>query len=312
MTPRLTAIVLTYNEERHIERCLGSLAGVADEVVVVDSYSSDTTIERAKRLGASVVSHAWKNYSSQFNWALDNVPIRGKWCLRIDADEYLSPTLRRSLLDVRTSDVDDTTGYFVRRAIVFMGRELRWGGCGNLKMLRLFRTGVGRCEDRWMDEHIVLNRGRSGILEGDIIDENLNNIGWWLDKHNRYATREAIDLLNLTYKSGLETGPMLDGWRSQAGRKRLLKRVLYARLPRGLRALVYFSYRYLFLLGFLDGKAGFAFHFLQGFWYRYVSDIKVGEIESRMTQDRVSAAEAIEIEYGDLGNGKSMNQDQKE
>ncbi len=297
MVNALTAIILTLNEERHIARCLTSLQGIASRVVVVDSLSTDGTVAAAAALGATVLSNPWVNYATQFNWALDNAPIDSDWCLRIDADEFLSDALRRDIRDQLLDRRPPTsiTGFYVNRAIYFSGRRIRWGGCYPVRMLRLFRRDIGRCEKRWMDEHIALRYGATANLSGDLVDDNLNNIGWWTAKHNAYATREAIDLLVAFQATKLSTPLSL---RSSEGRKRFLKERIYSRLPTGLRAGLYFLYRYVLLWGFLDGRAGFMFHFLQGFWYRLLVDAKVTEIQSRAVASHTSWQETVFREYG--------------
>ncbi|WP_119290379.1 glycosyltransferase family 2 protein [Azohydromonas sediminis] len=296
----ITALILTFNEEKHIDRCLRSLSGVVSQVVVIDSGSTDRTVEICREHGVEVYTNPWKNYSSQFNWGLDHCDIRGAWCLRIDADEYLSEPLRGALRDRVAAGLvpDAVTGLYVHRVMVFMGRAIRWGGCGGLYMLRLFRTGRGRCEERWMDEHIVLDGGATGRLPGELIDQNLNNIGWWVAKHNGYATREAIDLLNLKYRFDTCSAHNAIGGHSQAARKRWFKERVYAHLWPGLRASLYFLFRYFGLLGFLDGYPGFVFHFMQGFWYRFLVDLKVGELERRAKRTGVPIEEVVMIEYG--------------
>lgn len=300
MNERISAVILTFNEAKHIERCIRSLAGVADQLVVVDSGSTDATVDICRRFGADVFVNPWRNYSTQFNWALDHAPLAGEWCLRIDADEYLTEELRATLLtQVKFGIVSRAvTGLYVNRVIVFMGRALRWGGCGRLPMLRLFRTGVGRCEERWMDEHIALSRGATVQLRGDLIDENLNNIGWWIAKHNGYATREAIDLLNIRFGFDPRSARESIGLGTQAGRKRFLKEIVYSRLPIALRSSAYFLYRYVFQLGVLDGRAGLIFHFMQGFWYRLLVDLKVDELQRSAKARGLSLTAVIRDEYG--------------
>lgn len=300
MSESITALILTANEEKHIERCLRSLEGVADRVVVVDSGSTDRTVEICRTMGAEVLHHPWRNYSTQFNWGLDHGSIQSTWCLRIDADEYLTEPLREAIrARVRSGTLPgDVTGLYVHRTMVFMGRPIRWGGCGHLYMLRLFRTGQGRCEERWMDEHIALAAGRTERLTGQLVDENFNNIGWWIGKHNNYATREAIDLLNIRHRFETSRLQLSPDEGSQAGRKRWLKEKVYARLPLGLRSLVYFLWRYLGRLGLLDGAPGLVFHFLQGFWYRLLVDLKVEELERRARASQRPITEVIEAEYG--------------
>ena len=130
-------------------------------------------------------------------------------------------------------------------------------------------------------------------FQGELFDDYLYSLTWWTDKHNRYASREAVDMLNLKYGfMTVDSVASLSGG-SQAGVKRWIKERVYARLPRGLRAFAYFFYRYVIRLGFLDGQAGTAFHFLQGFWYRYLVDAKVAEVERYMRDKDVDIATAI-------------------
>lgn len=306
MPETITAIILTHDEERHIARCIRSLRHVVNQLVVIDSFSTDRTVEIAKALGAEVMQNAWVNYATQFNWALDHAPIRGTWCLRIDADEYLTDALRdeirRRIIDAPPPDA--VTGAYVSRLMCFAGTPIRWGACYPVRMLRLFRRGMGRCEQRWMDEHILLARGSTLRLSGDLVDDNLNNLGWWTAKHNGYATREAIDILCV--KHGLQSvhETRRPSILSQEGRKRLVKEQVYARLPGGFRAALYFTYRYVFRLGVLDGRRGWSFHFLQGFWYRVLVDAKVAELEQRARASHSSLSEVIGKEYGiELGTG---------
>jgi len=289
---KLVAVVLTLNEERHLARCLASLAGITSEIVIADCYSKDATIEIAHACGARVIQHEWVNYASQFNWALTQLGSNTDWVLRIDADEYLTPSLAeeiKSRLDGMPPDID---GVYCGRRMTFQGSLIRHGGVFPVRVLRLFRDGRGECENRWMDEHIKI-AGATADFRGELIDDNLNSLTWWTEKHNKYASREAVDLLNLEY--GFMPRDSVASLRgvSQPAVKRWIKEELYARLPGGFRALVYFLYRYVIRLGFLDGPSGSAFHFLQGFWYRYLVDAKVTEVKRYMRTNGASAVEAI-------------------
>jgi hypothetical protein len=145
-----------------------------------------------------------------------------------------------------------------------------------------------------MDEHIKVT-GPTVDVAGEIIDDNLNTLSWWTEKHNQYASREAIDLLNLEYGfMPLDSVARLRGGK-QAGVKRWIKEVVYARLPGGSRAGLYFLYRYIIRFGFLDGHAGMSFHFLQGFWYRYLVDAKIAEVRRRMRSDGIDVVDAIAV-----------------
>ena len=284
---KLTAVILTLNEEKHLPRCLASLDSVVDAVLVADSFSTDDTVQIAEAYGARVVQRKWVNYATQFNWALTQLDENTDWVLRIDADEYLTLELAaeiRARLPVINPEVE---GVFCSRRMTFQGRLIRFGGVFPVRVLRLFRYGCGQCENRWMDEHIKV-AGSTVDLKGELIDDNLNSLGWWTDKHNRYASREAVDLLNLEYRfMPHDSVAQLRGG-SQAGVKRWLKETVYARLPGGFRAFAYFFYRYVLRFGFLDGQAGAAFHILQGFWYRYLVDAKVAEVKRYMRVQGIS------------------------
>lgn len=293
----LVAIILTYNEERHLARCIASLQDLAGEVLVVDCHSTDATVELARAHGARVVQHAWTNHAQQFNWALTQVDPDTEWVLRIDADEVLTPGLVEEIRARLPSVGPQIDGVNLRRRMTFQGRLIRHGGLFPVKVLRLFRYGRGRCEDRWMDEHIKVT-GSTIEFRGELIDDNLNSLTWWTDKHNRYASREAVDLLNLEY--GFMERDSVASLRGggQAGMKRWLKETVYARLPGGFRAFAYWLYRYVIRLGFLDGQAGAAFHFLQGFWYRYLVDAKIAEVKRYMRDHGTDVTTAIERVLG--------------
>lgn len=292
----VTAIILTYNEERHLARCIASLDGVANTIVVADCFSTDATLDIAHAHAARVIQREWVNHATQFNWALTQLDENTDWVLRIDADEVLTPELAAAIRKRLPELGPDIEGVNVGRRMTFQGKLIRWGGVFPVKVLRLFRYGRGQCENRWMDEHIKV-AGRTVDFAGELIDDNLNSLTWWTDKHNRYASREAVDLLNLEY--GFMPYDSVASLRSgQAGVKRWVKETLYARLPGGFRAFAYFFYRYVIRLGFLDGQAGMAFHFLQGFWYRYLVDAKVAEVKRYMGEQSVGVEEAIETVLG--------------
>lgn len=288
------AIILTKNEANHLPRCIASLEGIVDATLVVDCGSIDETRNIALKLGARVVSNPWLNYASQFNFGVSQVDSETQWVMRIDADEFLSPELRKSLVAFMSEKkLSEVNGAYFPRRMAFMGREIRYGGVFPVYMLRLFRVGKGQIENRWMDEHIKVE-GATVVLEGELIDNNLNSLTWWTDKHNKYASREAVDLLNLEFAFMKHDSVASAKGSSQAGLKRWVKEKIYARLPTGFRALAYFLYRYVVRLGFLDGKEGAMFHFLQGFWYRYLVDCKVYEVKKYMRTHECDVKLAIE------------------
>lgn len=292
--PPLTVIILAQDEAHHIARCLASVCGIAARIVVVDSGSADATCTLAAAAGAEVVHHDWTNYAQQFNWAIDTLGVTEGWTMRLDADEVVSPDLAAQIAAfiAQTPADSPVAGATIDRAIHFLGRKIRWGGMYPTQVIRLWRSGRGRVENRWMDEHVVV-AGTVVHIPGEIADINLNSIGWWTAKHNSYATREAIDQLTL------DTGAPISGEMGrQARRKRWLKDQFYARLPLGLRPLLYFLYRYVVLLGFLDGWQGLAFHGLQGFWYRFLVDVKIAELRQLMRTRGDDLATVVRDEYG--------------
>lgn len=296
MTNTLTVLILTFNEEKHIARCIRSAAQVASDIIVVDSYSTDQTVAVARSCGAQVWQHEFRNHAAQVAWALEHVLIAGNWVMRMDADEMISPALAAELNSVLYDSDAATNGYLVHRHVCFDGQIIRHGGVSHW-VLRIWRKGTARIEHRWMDEHMVLDCGNARKLHGEYVDNNLNNIAWWTDKHNAYSTREAIDLLNCKY--GFLTAPPSNGTLTpQAGQTRWLKEHLYVRLPLGVRAFLYFGYRMIIRLGILDGRGGFVFHFLQGCWYRFLVDVKVCAVERRMRADSIDCVEAIRREFG--------------
>lgn len=288
----LTVVILTKDEERHIGRAIRSVEGIASRCVVVDSGSSDRTVEIARGAGAEVLLHPFITQARQFNWALEQLPKDTDWVFRLDADEIVTKALAAEIQKKLSTLTAEIVGIHISRRMNFFGRPVRWGGLFPVRLIRLFRYGNGRCEDRWMDEHIIVD-GLTADFHGDIIDDNLNSITWWTNKHNAYASREVVDVLNREYGfMPSQSVASLSGCR-QAGIKRWVKENIYARLPRGLRAFIYFFYRYILRLGFLDGRAGTAFHILQGFWYRYLVDTKLSEVKTYMRRNNVDVVEAI-------------------
>ena len=278
----LTVIILTRNEALHIARAIASVRGIATRILVVDSGSDDDTVALAKDAGAEVLHNPWVNHATQFNWALDQIAKTPGWVMRLDADEVLTPALVAEI----AAGLPGVSGIYLRRRIRFMGQLVRHGGVFPVPIMRLFRNGAGRCENRWMDEHIVVD-GPTVTLQGELIDDNQNPLDWWVAKHNRYASREVIDVLNARYQFLPEQG------RQQAGFRRWAKTVVYGGVPSGLRAGVYFFYRYVLRFGFLDGRRARAFHVLQGFWYRYLVDAKLAEVERYIVETGATPVTAI-------------------
>lgn len=295
--PDLTVILLTFNEEKHIERCLKSLLLVTDKIFIVDSGSTDRTVALATSLGARVVQNPWVNYANQFNFGIQHCPYQTEWLMRMDADEYILPELAQEIRQTLPMLPASVSGLYIKRRVMFMDQWIRYGGYYPTWLLRIWRSGKGHCEELWMDEHIKLSEGETARMNHDLVDHNLNNLTWWTQKHNLYAIREAIDLLNVKYDFGnVEiVTPKLFGTQEQ--RKRYLK-IKYASLPLFTRPFLYFLFRYFFKMGFLDGKRGIVWHFLQGFWYRFLVDAKIFEVYHRAGTSKEGIAQFFLTEYG--------------
>lgn len=273
-------VILTYNESLHIARAIRSVSTLADQIIVVDSFSTDNTAEIAQELGAIVLKNRFVNQAVQFNWALDNSPITADWILRLDADEIIEPDMVDEIRQKLPQLPAEVTGVNLKRKHIFMDRWVRHGGRYPLLMLRLWRRGHGRVENRWMDEHVVVSGGRTVTFEGGFSDHNLNDLSYFIEKHNKYATREAIEIINqrlglFAKDEGLSAGSAS----FQAAAKRFLKENIYNHLPFTVSALLYFLWRYFGQMGFLDGRSGLIYHFLQGYWYRFLVGAKVMELE---------------------------------
>lgn len=292
----LTVIILTLNEEIHIKRCIESVKDTAEDIFIVDSFSTDKTIEIAESLGVKVYQNKWvNNHAKQFNWALNNLPIKTKWILRLDADEYLTPELQKEIKEKFPYLTEDISGIIIPLRRVFLNREIK-RGTGKIKLLRMFKHIKAICEQRWMDEHIVLLEGKSVEFENDFVDHNLNNLSWWTVKHNGYAIREAIDLLDI--ELGLIENKNTNFKLSPQAESKRKKKYKYAKQPLFLRSFLYFLYRYFFKLGFLEGKEGFLWHFLQGWWYRTLVDAKIFEIKRACGTDKDKIRTYVLKEYG--------------
>lgn len=282
----LSVIILTFNEELHIRRCLENVAPIARDVFIIDSFSTDRTLDIAREYkNVHILQNKWINYATQFNWGLENAPISTKWVLRLDADEYLTPELIQELEDRLPGLSEEYTGVVFPLRRVFMGRVIR-RGLPVIRLMRLFRYGKAASEVRQMDEHIQLTEGKAIDFEHEFADDNLNNLSWWTQKHVGYAIREAVDLLDIEYDL---TGSAMADEGKQLNEQALAKRMRkhkYARQPLFWRSLAYFCYRYFFKLGLLEGKEGFLWHFLQGWWYRTLVDAKVLEIKRACGDDK--------------------------
>ena len=267
---RPTVIVLSFNSEETLGATLTRARLVSDEIFVVDSYSQDKTVELAKASGATVVQHPFEHYGAQRNWAIENLRVTRRWQLHLDADEWLDDKLVSEIQGL--PEETEHSGYFLSRYVRFLGRVMRHGGMSPTWHLRLFRSGVGRCEDRKYDQHFILTDGTGGQLSGALIDDIRMPLTEWTARHNRWADGEVAELGDNETSWRLKPDP----FGSPTQRKRFLRQ-RYNQLPLFIRPFGLFTYRYFFRLGFLDGTEGLIFWVLQTFWFRFLIDAKIWE-----------------------------------
>jgi glycosyltransferase involved in cell wall biosynthesis len=276
----ISVVILSFNSAATLPQTLAAAKLVSDDVHVVDSFSSDETAELARAAGAEVVQHAFERYDKQRNWAIENLPLKHGWELHLDADERLTPELAAEINRVMAAPPPEIDGYMIPRLIHFLGAPIRHGGMYPNWHLRLFRRGVGRCEQRRYDQHFLLPQGGSTArLTKPMIDDMRMTLDEWTRRHLRWAEAQAA----MAVEGGGE-GEIAGRWTgSPIERKRALRR-FYGRAPLLLRPFLLFAYRYLLRLGFLDGVPGLIFFALQTFWFHFFFDARI--YERRLTQTR--------------------------
>jgi glycosyltransferase involved in cell wall biosynthesis len=272
----LTVIILTYNEAPNLPQALASITGWAHDIFVLDSFSTDNTVEIANEAGCTVVQNAFIDYASQRNFAIEKLPITSEWILFLDADEWLTDDLKEEISKI-IKTVPEENGFYIKRRMIWMGKWLRRGYYPSW-ILRLFRRGKGSCENRAMNEHLIVE-GKTGSLRYDFIHEDRKGIDEWISKHNRYATREALELIKREGHHHQEE-IKVKFWGKQAERKRWLRYRIWNRMPPLIRPFLYFIYRYLFTGAFLEGRGAFAFHFFHALWYPLLIDVKYLEMKA--------------------------------
>lgn len=278
----VSVLIPAKNEESNLPACLESVAR-ADEVFVVDSQSSDRSIEISTNYGANVVQFYFNGrWPKKKNWSLDNLPFRNQWVLIVDCDERITPELWDEIATVIQDP--NYNGYYLNRRVFFLGQWIRYGGKYPDWNLRLFKHKSGRYEnlntedipntgDNEVHEHVILD-GKVGYLKNDMLHIDFRDIYHWLERHNRYSNWEArvyYNILTGNDESGT-IGANLFGDAVQ--RKRFLKKI-WVKLP--FKPLLRFILFYFIRLGFLDGKAGYIYGRLLS-QYEYQIGVKLYEL----------------------------------
>ncbi|WP_269527017.1 glycosyltransferase family 2 protein [Coraliomargarita parva] len=271
---KVSILILTYNETVNIVDCLESVA-FSDDVVVLDSESSDSTAEIARDFGATVLTRAFDNYAAQRNYGLAH-NFKYEWVLMLDADERVPDDFFAELECVSELENNPVTLYRMRRKDMFMGRWLKRSSGYPTWFGRLFRKGKVRVEREINEEYYT--DGEIGLLEGHLIHYPFNKgIAYWLERHNRYSSMEAVKLSDerkepVVWTNFLSKDPML--------RRKAFKAFAY-RMP--FRPFLTFCFLYFVKLGFLDGKAGFHFSLMRAF-YEYMISLKIRELHRKHSE----------------------------
>jgi len=270
----ISVIIITYNEEKNIDECLKSVSDWAGEIFIVDSYSTDRTLEITRDYTDKIYQHPFENFAQQRNWAQENLPIKNEWVFHLDADERASQELISGLRNAFSSFIS-VDGFMIARKTIFRGRWIRYGGHYPVYHLRIFRKDRGRSEERLYDQNYIVD-GKIIKIKGDIINIINPDIGLWKARHRQWAYLEAQEIL---FNKNRVINVRLIG--NPIERRNWLRYKIYYNLPLFIRPLIYFPYRYILKLGFLDRWQGAIFHFWQGFWYRLLVDINVWKLKKR-------------------------------
>ena len=275
----VSVVILTLNEEANLPSCLDSVRGWASKIFVVDAGSMDRTCKIAEECGATVVEHPFETHSRQWRWALENLPISTEWVLAMDADQRVTQELQKEICDLDGPSLSGIDGIYIKRRQWFREHWIKYGGYYPKYLLKMFRRSKVIIDGRDLVDHHFYVAGGVMKLNHDLIEANKkeDNISFWVEKHNRYASKLALEELHwnkVPQRPAIK--PSLIGNPDQ---KTLALKLLWRRLPLYVRPFLYFFYRYILRFGFLDGKQGAIFHFLQAFWFRLLVDINIEELE---------------------------------
>ena len=274
----LSIIILSQNEERNIKACIQSVIELGVPIFVLDSGSTDQTLEILKKYPVKVFYHPFENYGKQRNWAFQNLPITTDWILNMDADHRLTPELALEIKAIFIHGINEhIKGFLISRKTIFMGQWMKYGGHYPVYHNILFRKEFGVCEDKLYDQHFVVD-GHCETLKGDMIDILTDSLQSFIERHNRWSGLEAEDQF-YGYTKASKENLVLAKATGNAQQKRRYAKSVYEKFPLFVRPFIYFFIRYFIRLGFLDGMKGLIFHFLQGFWFRFLVDAKIYELK---------------------------------
>lgn len=276
MKAPVSVVILTFNEEKNIRDCIESVLDFTDHIFVVDSGSTDKTLEILSSYPVQVLYNPFENYSQQRNWAINTISFETDWILNLDADHRATEEFKVEVKNHFLNGIPPTiNGLLASRRTMFMGRWIKYGGHYPTYHAVMFRLGKGMCEDKLYDQHFLVE-GDTLKIKGDIIDMITESLSTFTLRHDKWSNLEAIQQFenNVHKKDVIQanvTGNPIQ--------KRRFYKNLYEKFPLFIRPFIYFFVRYFLKFGFLDGKRGLIFHFLQCFWFRFLIDAKIYELK---------------------------------
>lgn len=279
MNSQFSIIILTYNEDLHLGRLLDSIRDLNAQVFILDSGSTDGTIEIGEKYGATFLHHEFENHPKQWDFALRNFAVKTPWVICLDADQVVTTSLKNRLAAFKDIDHTGINGIYLNRKNFFKGRWIKHGGYFPFYLLKMFRYGVGYSDiNENMDHRFIVPGNLEIWKDGIILEENLkeNKISFWIEKHNRYSDLVAQEEVERIKQ--IRTQTIQPRFWGSPDQRTAWRKQLWWKLPRYVRPMIYFTQRIIFQLGILDGRTGIIFHFLQGFWFRLIVDIKIDEI----------------------------------
>ena len=288
MNKDFSFIILTYNEEMHLPRLFESIKDLNATTYILDSESTDATIEIAEKYGAVVKTHPFENHPKQWDFALKNFEIQTPWIIGLDADQIVTPELYMMLNEFETEKYTCVNGIYFNRKNYFQGSWIRYGGYYPIYLLKMFRTGIGFSDLNENMDHRFIVPGKTVIWKkGHLLEENLkeNDIHFWFKKHERYSdliAQEEVERMRNLRSQSLK--PNLLG--NPDEKKAWLKR-LWWKLPLGIRPYLYYGTRMFLQFGLLDNKTARHFHYLQGLWFRKLVDKKINILLKKNIQNKL-------------------------
>ena len=266
-------------EELNLETCLGSISGWCDDIHVLDSGSTDRTLDIANRHAHHTHFHPYVDHASQIDYAIRSLPFRFEWLLLLDADRTVTEDLKAGIESALMHHRSDENGFYVAHRNLFRGRRVR--GLNSWRLV-LFRRSLARVDDSELVDCRVRTPGVVGYLRGAIVEYNRkeNDIDFWIDKHQRFASRLAAEeALRRVGRLRWSVKPRLFG---NPDERIVWLKSRWLSMPLLVRPFLYFGYRFFLRFGFMDGVNGLTFHILQALWFRLIVDVKVMELLRRI------------------------------